>query len=299
MAPEPPTEHEAFGTLGEAARAGQRDLAIAGIEDAGRDARLLLVAATGCSTADIIAHPERPLPEEARERFAAMLVRRAAHEPVSRILGEREFYGRRFLLSRETLDPRPDSETLIEAALGIADRAGWREKPIRILDIGTGTGCLLLTLLAELPQARGLGTDISADALETARKNARALGVGDRAQFEIHDVLDGIEDRFDLVISNPPYIASGEIAGLSPEVRVFDPRAALDGGADGLDIYRRIAAGLDRVLDGAAVVEVGAGQAGPVAVLLQQAFVKTRKAELSRHSDLGGHERCVALLLQL
>ncbi len=299
MAPKGSPNYDDFATLGAAARAGQRDLASAGIEDAGRDARLLLVAAAGCSTADIIAHPERPLPEEARERFAAMLGRRRGHEPVSRILGEREFYGRRFLLSRETLDPRPDSETLIETALGIAERAGWREKPIRILDIGTGTGCLLLTLLAELPQARGLGTDISADALETARKNAGVLGVNDRAQFEIHDVLDGIQDRYDLVISNPPYIASGEIAGLSPEVRVFDPRAALDGGADGLDIYRRIAAGLDGVLDGAALVEVGAGQAKAVALLLQQAFVKTRKAELTIHSDLGGHERCVALVLQL
>lgn len=286
-------------TLGEAARMAQRALAAAGIEDAGRDARLLLVAASGCTLVDIIAHPERPLSDEARSLFAGMLRKREAREPVSRILGEREFYGRRFALSAATLDPRPDSETLIEAALAIADREGWRDRPIRILDIGTGTGCLLLTLLAELPLATGLGTDISPEALLTAAGNADALGLGRRAAFEVHDALEGVSGPFDLVVSNPPYIPSGEIAGLDREVREYDSRAALDGGADGLDIYRRIAGGLDQVLEGWVVLEVGAGQAEAVAVVLQQAFVKTRKAELSRYSDLGGHIRCVALRLQL
>ncbi len=292
MSPEVPA------TLGEAARAAQRSVAAAGVEDAGRDARLLVAAVAGCSTADIIAHPERLLSDAVRERLASMLERRRASEPVSRILGEREFYGRRFALSPATLDPRPDSETLIEAALGIADREGWRGKPIRILDIGTGTGCLLLTLLAELPMSTGLGTDISGEALATAGENAEALGLADRAAFELHDVFDGIAGSFDLIVSNPPYIASGEIAGLGREVREYDPRAALDGGADGLDIYREIAAGLDHILRGWVVLEVGAGQAEDVAVLLQQEFVKTRRAELSRHSDLGGHIRCVALRLQ-
>lgn len=290
-------------TLGEAARAAQRTLAAAGIEEAGRDARLLLAAASRCSSTDIIAHPERPLSNEARSRLAAMLRQREAREPVSRILGEREFYGRRFALSAATLDPRPDSETLIEAVLAIADGEGWRDKPIRILDIGTGTGCLLLTLLAELPRATGLGTDISAEALSTAAKNAEALGLSGRAAFELHDVLDGVAGPFDLVVSNPPYIPSGEIAGLEREVRDYDPRAALDGGADGLDIYRKIADGLEGVLNrvprGWVIFEVGAGQADAVAVVLQQAFVKTRKAKLSRYSDLGGHIRCVALRLQL
>lgn len=285
-------------TLGEAARAAQQALAAAGIEDAGRDARLLLAAAVGCPTAEIIAHPERLLSADVRARLASMLVRRRAHEPVSRILGVREFYGRSFQLSAATLDPRADTETLIEAALEIAKREGWREKPIRILDIGTGTGCILLTLLAELPLATGVGTDISSEALATAATNAAALGVAERAAFVVHDVLDGVVGAFDLVVSNPPYIASGDIAGLSAEVREFDPRAALDGGADGLEIYRQIAAGLDRVLSGWVVLEVGAGQAGAVALLLQQAFVKTREAELSRHCDLGGHIRCVALRLQ-
>jgi release factor glutamine methyltransferase len=288
-----------LATLGGAARAAQQSLAAAGIDGAGRDARLLVAAASGCTTADIIAYPERPLSDAVLLRLEETVKRRAAHEPVSRILGEREFYGRSFRLSPATLDPRADSETLIEAALAIAEREGWRERPIRILDIGTGTGCLLLTLLAELPHATGLGTDVSRDALATAAANAERLGLAGRADFEMHDVFDGVSGSFDLVISNPPYIASGEIAGLSRDVREYDPLAALDGGQDGLDLYRRIAEGLDRVLKGWVVLEVGAGQAESVAVLLHQAFVKTRQAEVSSYCDLGGHTRCVALRLQL
>jgi release factor glutamine methyltransferase len=285
-------------TLGDAVRAAQRALAEAGVEDAGRDARLLVAAATGVDTVQIIARPEQQLSVDTQAKLQAMLARRCAREPLSRILGEREFYGRRFALSPATLDPRPDSETLIEAALDIAAREGWRERPIRILDIGTGTGCLLLTLLAELSKATGLGTDISAAALQTAALNAASLDVAARATFVLADVLDGVDGPFDLVISNPPYIASADIAGLGPEVRKYDPQAALDGGADGLGFYRRIIADLDRVLDGWAIFEVGAGQGDAVAQLLRQAFVKTRHAEVSRHSDLGGHTRCVALWLQ-
>jgi release factor glutamine methyltransferase len=285
-------------TLGDAVRAAQRALSATGVEDAGREARLLVAAAAGVDTAQIIARPEQQLSGDTQAKLQAMLARRCAREPLSRILGEREFYGRRYALSSATLDPRPDSETLIEAALDIAAREGWRERPIRILDIGTGTGCLLLTLLAELPLATGLGTDISAAALQTAALNAASLDVASRATFTLADMLDGIDGPFDLIISNPPYIARGDIASLSSEVREFDPHAALDGGPDGLDFYRRIAAGLERVLRGSAVLEVGAGQADAVALLLQQAFVKTRRAEVTRHTDLGGHTRCVAVRLQ-
>jgi release factor glutamine methyltransferase len=286
-------------TLGEAVRSSQRVLNAAGVEDAGRDARLLLAAATGLATSEIIARPERPLSAQEQTRLQAMLKRRCAREPVSRILGAREFYGRRFALSRATLDPRPDSEAVIETALGIAEREGWRARPIRILDIGTGSGCLLLTLLAELPLATGLGTDISAAALETAALNAVSLGVPERASFAQRDALAGIDEAFDLVLSNPPYIPSGDIGELSTEVREYDPRTALDGGPDGLDIYRKIIADLYRVGRGWVIFEVGAGQADAVALLLQQAFVKTRQAEVTRHSDLGGHTRCVAMQLQL
>lgn len=284
-------------TLAEAARAAQQAFNAAGVEDAGRDARLLTAAAAGVSTADIIGRPEQRLSAEAQARLRQMIERRSAREPVSRILGEREFYGRRFALSAATLDPRPDSETLIGAVLEIAAHEGWGEAPIRILDIGTGTGCLLLTLLAELPNATGLGTDISEEALATARQNAQALGLAERAEFARHDMLDGVAGSFDLVISNPPYIASGDIPVLAPEVREYDPPASLDGGPDGLAFYRRISQGLEGVLRGWVVLELGMGQADAVALLLQQAFVKTLHAELRRYDDLGGHTRCVALRL--
>ena len=285
-------------TLGDAVRSAQRSLAAAGVEDAGRDARLLVAAAAGVDTADIIARPERALAADEQDRLQSMVARRCAREPVSRILGGREFYGRPFALSPATLDPRPDSETLIGAALDIAAREGWRDRPIRILDIGTGSGCLLLTLLAELPRATGVGTDISAPALEVATLNASSLGLAGRVSFMQADMLDGIEGPFDLIVSNPPYIPSADIAGLSAEVRQYDPRGALDGGDDGLNFYRRIVAGLPRVRAGWVIFEVGAGQAEDVALLLEQAFVKTRQAQLSRHADLGGHTRCVALRLQ-
>lgn len=286
-------------TLGEATRSAQRALAAAGVEDAGRDARLLVAAAAGADTADIIARPDRALSPAAQDRLQAMVVRRCAREPVSRIFGAREFYGRVFALSPATLDPRPDSETLIDVALDIAAREGWRDRPIRILDIGTGSGCLLLTLLAELPRATGLGTDIAGAALDIAALNAASLGVTERASFMQTDVLDGIGERFDLVVSNPPYIPSADIPGLSAEVREYDPRRALDGGADGLDFYRRIIAGLPRVREGWVIFEVGVGQAENVALLLEQGFVKTRHAQVSRHADLGGHIRCVAFRLHL
>jgi release factor glutamine methyltransferase len=295
--PEAPAAQGLGETLGDAVRSAQRSLAAAGVEDAGRDARLLVAAAAGVDTAHIIARPERTLSADEHDRLQAMLARRSAREPVSRILGVREFYGRPFALSPATLDPRPDSETLIGTALDIAAREGWRERPIRILDIGTGSGCLLLTLLAELPLATGVGTDIAAAALEVAALNASSLGLAARVAFAPADVLDGIEGPFDLVVSNPPYIPSGDIAGLSAEVRRYDPRGALDGGEDGLDFYRRIIAGLPRVRAGCVVFEVGAGQADDVALLLEQAFVKTRQAQLSRHADLGGHTRCVAFRL--
>ena len=285
-------------TLGGAVRAAQVALSAAGVEDAGRDARLLVAAARGSDTAEIIAYPERRLAPAEIDRLAAMVGRRTAREPLSRILGEREFYGRPFRLSPATLDPRADSETLIEVSLAIADAEGWRARPIRILDIGTGSGCLLLTLLAELPLAVGLGTDIGEEALATAAANAAALGLQERAAFARHDVLAGVEGAFELVVSNPPYIPSADIAGLSPEVREYDPHAALDGGEDGLDIYRRIADGFERLSVDAAVLEVGAGQADAVALLFQQEFLKTRRAELTRHCDLGGHTRCVAFRLQ-
>lgn len=241
--------------------------------------------------------PCRRLSEAEAARLLEMVRRRIAREPVSRILGERYFYSRRFLVTPATLDPRPDTEALIELTLAIAAEEGWRDRPIDILDIGTGTGCILLTLLAEMDQTRGLGTDLSAAALEVARQNAASLGLAARARWQKARSLDGVAGRFDLVVSNPPYIPSGEIAGLEREVRHYDPLPALDGGTDGLDVYREIisgSAGPEFRAGTWFVVEVGAGQAGAVVELVGRhcgALVASRHRTAV---DLGGHTRCVA-----
>jgi release factor glutamine methyltransferase len=282
-------------SIAEALRAASLRLRQAGVESPDRDARLLLAAAARLDSLEIIRCPERVLGAPEAAAFAAMISRRLSREPVSRILGLRAFYGREFAVTPATLDPRPDSETVVDMALEIAAEQGWRDKTIRILDIGTGTGCLLLTLLAELPLSEGVGTDIDPAALDVARDNARRLGVESRARFETRRSLAAISGPFDLLVSNPPYIPTAEIEALEPEVRQFDPRAALDGGADGLGIYGEIAAGFSRVVpNGVAVLEVGAGQSTAVAALFDGQFVR----QIRRKTDLGGHERCVAVWTQ-
>jgi release factor glutamine methyltransferase len=226
-------------------------------------------------------------------RFDATIARRLQGEPVSRIMSVKEFYGRSFIVDKHTLDPRPDTEILIDAVLDtLKDR---REEPVRILDLGTGTGCILLTLLAELPLARGIGSDASAGALEIARRNAEALGVGDRAGFVAGDWFEPIGGRFDIVVSNPPYVASGEIAGLAREVS-YDPLLALDGGADGLEAYRRIASCVTDVLSpgGMVILEVGETQAEAVLGLLCDAGLKI-EAGRPIWTDLAGRQRCVVV----
>ncbi len=260
------------------------------------DARRLVPAVLGLSKQDLIREPHRAVTEDEAQRLAGFESRRLAHEPVSRILGTREFYGREFAITPATLDPRPDSETLIEAALEIAGARGLREVPIRILDIGTGTGCLLLTLLAELPLATGVGTDISVAALDIAARNGSHLGLQNRVRWVHTRSLEGVSEPFDLIISNPPYIPSADLARLDPEVRLFDPVLALDGGADGLDIYREIARGLTKLSPFKAVVfEIGAGQAADVEALLGSPEM-LKIAHIQTWRDLGGHTRCVALV---
>ena len=267
----------------------------AGVEEAGNDARRLLSAVLGLSSAQLLGSPEARLTGEQADTFARYVARRATREPVSRILGEREFYGRTFKLSPTTLDPRPDSETLIEVTLGFVDQAGLRAAPLRILDVGTGSGCLLTTLLCELPAATGVGTDISQDALHMASDNAQRLGVAARATWKIADALENIEGPFDILVCNPPYIRSAVIAELEPEVRDFDPRAALDGGSDGLAVYRRMAPRIPALVpNGWAVFEVGYDQAEAVADLLASATGAGNPPSLSLHLDVAGKRRCVA-----
>ena len=274
-------------------------LTAAGVDTPRLDARLLVAAATGLGVGELIARPEQLVAAENIARLDVLVRRRCNREPVSRVLGERDFFGRTFLVTPAVLDPRPDSETVIEEALAIAAKAGWRDRAIRILDIGTGSGALLATLLAELPQATGLGTDMSEEALQVAEVNADRLDVGERAVFARHDALEGIEGHFDLVVCNPPYIVTEEIAGLAPEVRDHDPHAALDGGSDGLNVYRKIIPHLPRVLaSGWVIFEVGLGQASAVERMLRE-VAGTRAQSMRIRRDLAGHERSVATEIQL
>ena len=287
------TEFTPDVTIRAARRAMAKAFVEAGIDTPDLDARLLLAAALGLDGAALVMRGDEPLGGEAG-RLAKMTSRRLDREPVSRILGSREFYGRTFALSPATLDPRPDSETVIEAVLSYVDANGGRGRRWRILDVGTGSGCLLVTLLAELPAATGVGTDISDAALIVASTNASANDIGDRAEFVMRRSLDGIAPGFDILISNPPYVAAGEIAGLAPEVRNFDPVAALDGGDDGLVVYREIALRAAEVVpDGFICVEVGATQAPAVTALLREAAGSEASHRFGTVLDLAGHTRCV------
>jgi release factor glutamine methyltransferase len=249
-------------TRAELLRAATERLARTGVPDAARDARLALRWAAGLSGAELAAALEAPAPEHEARRFAAAIGRRADREPLSHITGMREFWGRAFAVGPDVLDPRPETEVLVAEAL---QRGAFR----RILDLGTGSGCLLVTLLAEWPEATGLGTDVSAAALAMARRNAVRAGVAERAIFVEADWTEGVRGQFDLVVSNPPYLAAAEIEGLEPEVREHEPRIALTPGGDGLDAYRRIAAGVRRLMDPEAwlMVEIGPTQSELVAAI--------------------------------
>jgi release factor glutamine methyltransferase len=280
-------EHQA--TFADALAGLRRRLAAAGAASPALDARLLLIAATGLSHEALIAAPERLLDVSEARRLDEMANRRLAREPLSRILAEREFYGRAFTIGPASLDPRADTETLVERALLFARS---RSEPIDILDLGTGSGAILVTLLAELPGARGTGTDISTAALDEARANARRHCVAARAGFVSADWCQGVAGRFDLIVSNPPYIPSGDIRRLEPEVRDHDPRHALDGGPDGLDAYRAIAAGAGPLLapDGLVALELGAGQHGAVAAVFAGCGWEPAPAAATCR-DLAGHVR--------
>jgi release factor glutamine methyltransferase len=270
-------------------------LRAAGMETPELDARLLLCQAADLTHESFVARGREALSPEAKSRLEELIRRRAAGEPVSRITGAREFYGRGFLVDADVLDPRPDTETLIEAALDLVAERGGRDRPLRVLDLGVGTGCILLTLLAELPNANGLGTDLSRGALRIAEANAMRLGVASRASFLGSDWLDGVSWEFDLIVSNPPYIETSEIGRLAPEVALHDPHLALDGGPDGLDAHRRIAAGAARHLAprGQILIEIGASQARAVAGLLRAAgfLVESESPRL----DLAGRPRVVVV----
>jgi len=253
--------------------------------DARREARLLLGHATGLAAEHLFANPSYEVGRPEHICYAALVHRRAGREPIARILGRREFWNLDLEVTGDTLIPRPDSETLIEAVL-----AGG-PPPRTLLDLGTGSGCLLLALLDYFVGAMGLGVDASSAALRVAARNAARAGLAERAQFVASNWGDGLADRFALVVSNPPYVVRGAIDGLEPEVARFEPRVALDGGIDGLAAYRALIPRLPRLLDagGQALLEIGAGQAEPVVAIAAQAGLYCRE----RHYDLTGIERCL------
>jgi len=267
-----------------ALRAGRAFLEAQGIDGAARDARRLMAHVLGLSPDRVTLHLADPLGAEPRAGFADLLARRAAREPVAQITGRREFWGRSFRVTRATLDPRPETETLVEQALAAPFA--------RILDLGTGTGCILLSCLAERRMAQGVGVDLSPEALAVARANASDLGLTARVDLRCSDWFAAVEGRFDLIVSNPPYIAADEMAALAPEVRDWEPHLALSPGGDGLAAYRAILSGVGPHLapGGRLLLEIGWQQGAAVAALAQAAGLR----DVRVLPDLDGRDRVVA-----
>jgi release factor glutamine methyltransferase len=276
-------------TLEEARRALAARFTDAKLDTPALDARLLIGHALALDLTGLVTQSSRRLSPEEASLIEGFAMRRLAHEPVARIIGSKEFWGLTLALSPQTLVPRPDTETVIEAALTLCDAS----QPLRIADLGTGSGAILLALLEEFRQATGVGTDISLDALRTARTNAAALNFSDRSSFIACDYASALKGRFDLLVSNPPYIRSAEIAALEPDVRDHDPVLALDGGPDGLAAYRVIAAAAAALLvpDGVLIVEVGHDQSEDVQAIMRQAGLLPTE---SAFHDLAGIPRAVA-----
>jgi release factor glutamine methyltransferase len=272
---------------------GEARLKLAETESPSLDARLLLQHATGLNHAELVADPDAIVDAQAFALFNSLVARRAALEPIARILGTREFYGRPFKVTPAVLDPRADTETVIDLSLQhLAEKTD-----LDILDLGTGSGILAITLLAERPLAKGVAVDVSSHALTVAKENAVLNGVVDRLQFVESNWFTHVAGRFDLIVSNPPYIPSQDVLTLDVEVRDHDPHIALDGGGDGLDCYRALANGAGNHLTEKAVVvvEIGAGQAPDVI----QIFAAQDFDFLGQKSDLGGHVRALAFQKKL
>jgi release factor glutamine methyltransferase len=280
-------------TLATARRALVDQFRQAGIDSADADAQLLIAHALGIDRTAIMTDGERALTPQERLTLDALTERRLGHEPVARIFGTKEFWSLSLHISPAVLVPRPETETVVETALDFIVRGSLRMESLRILDIGTGSGALLLALLSELPNARGTGTDISTPALDVARVNAERHGLAARCTFVTCDIAAGLPGPFDVTVSNPPYIAHDDIAGLAPEVRDFDPALALDGGRDGLDGYRAIALDARRLLAPGSrlLLELGAGQEPAVRTLFTNAGLTVGAAR----NDLAGIPRALSV----
>jgi release factor glutamine methyltransferase len=285
----------AFGgdePAGSALRSLRRRLAARDATSAALEARCLVEAACGLDRAGLVAHADRPLGALSAGKLAELASRRLAGESLARILGTREFWGLPFRLSPATLEPRPETETLVSAVLRHCEGSFGRNHPWRILDLGTGSGCIAVALLHELAHSTAIGVDRSPQALLCARGNAEALEVAARASFVASDWASALRGPFDIVVSNPPYVASADISGLAPEVRDNDPLLALDGGSDGLACYRAIATDIDRLMRPRSRVflEIGAGQEARVSALLERKGL----ADIRHYPDFAGLTRVVS-----
>jgi release factor glutamine methyltransferase len=263
-------------------------LAAAGIEGARFEAWLLLAAAAGRARAELMAGAAATLEPEQTARLDELVRRRLAREPIAYILGEKEFWSLTFEVGPAVLIPRPETETVVQAVLHEIEN---RTAALRILDLGSGSGCLLLALLSELPEATGLGIDHSAAALALAERNAKRLGLSGRSRFRAGHWGENLEERFDLIVSNPPYVTENAWTGLQPEIREFEPKAALVAGPDGLAAYRALAPDCARLLapDGLCALEIGYGQGDGVTEILRRHRLQVTR----RYPDLAGIERCL------
>jgi len=276
------------GTVGSLLDDAAARLSQAGVDEPRRMARRALGAVLEISAAEMLSHPEQVIEDLQVSQVRLTLDRMVAREPLSRILGRREFWGLEFALSPDTLDPRPETETIVEAVLR---RFPDQQKPLRLLDLGTGTGCILLALLSELPNAVGFGVDLSGGAATTAQRNAGRLGFADRAHFLVGDWGAAISGQFDAIIANPPYVPDPLLTGLPREVALYDPRLALSGGKDGLEAYRSLTRDLGRLLRPKAFFfgEIGLGQDRAVAAIMRANGLVIDGYE----DDLAGITRCV------
>lgn len=277
-------------TIAALLQAARKALFDADIELSALDARLLFQAASGLTHEELIAEPNLVLADDKISKFKNFIERRLNHEPVTRIMGMREFYGRTFQVSPAVLDPRADTETIIELTLQLLGA-----EPKRILDLGTGSGAIAVTLLAERLNWSGIAVDLSADAIEIAKTNTNSIGVAQRIAFHNAAWFNGIAEKFDLIVSNPPYIPHLEIFELVLEVQNYDPHIGLDGGNDGLEAYRAIASGAADHLNakGLVILEIGAGQSADVTEI----FVGHGFELTDQKYDLGGHLRALAFKL--
>jgi len=270
-------------------------LSRAGIETAALDARVLLCHECALSEAEVIAYPDKEIESQSAARFLDLVAKRAQRIPLAYLLGYREFWGLEFRVNAQTLIPRPETELAVELAVKCARDIHPKSGHVRILDLGCGTGCLLISILHEVRNASGIGVDINPRAVELAARNAQNLGVKARAEFLCMDWGDKLAETFDVIVSNPPYICSGDIEGLMPEVSGCEPARALDGGTDGLDEYRKIIPQARQLLieKGVLILEIGAGQAGDVLSLLAQNSFQPRSPDQPVQRDLAGCERII------